>query len=142
MPVEPVGAVEFRWPVRVYWEDTDAGGIVYHASYLRFMERARTEWLRAEGFAQQRLRDEHGMLFTVARLSIEYRAPARYDDLLEVGVRIDRARRASLDLEQTVYRDDGRLMASANVRVACLDATTLRPCPMPRPLRSELQREP
>ena len=138
MAAEPALAEGFRWPVRVYWEDTDAGGIVYHASYLRFMERARTEWLRAEGFEQQRLRDEDGILFTVTRLSIEYRAPGRYDDRLEVGVRIARARRASLDLEQAVEHEDGRLLASAEVRVACLDAASLRPRALPPLLRSEL----
>ncbi|MCB1281644.1 MAG: tol-pal system-associated acyl-CoA thioesterase [Salinibacterium sp.] len=136
-----VSGAAHRFPVRVYYEDTDAGGIVYHASYLRFMERARTEWLRAEGFEQQRLRDEHGLMFTVSRLCIDYRLPAVYDDRLEVGVKIARARRASLDLAQDVYREDGRLMASANVQVACLNATTMRPCPMPRPLRSELERD-
>ncbi len=142
MPVEDDSAQSFVWPVRVYWEDTDAGGIVYHASYLRFMERARTEWLRHGGFAQQALRDEHGVLFTVARLCIDYRVPARYDDSLRVGVRIARARRASLELAQTICREDGLLLARADVRVACIDATTLRPRPMPRPLRSELDRDP
>lgn len=137
MAAEPVPGQEFRWPVRVYWEDTDAGGIVYHASYLRFMERARTEWLRAAGFEQQRLRDEQGIQFTVTRLAIEYRSPGRYDDRLQVGVRLARARRASLDLEQTVQREDGPLLASAAVRVACLDAASLRPRALPPHLRSE-----
>jgi len=142
MPVEPAAATDFVWPVRVYWEDTDAGGIVYHASHLRFMERARTEWLRACGYAQQRLREEHGLLFTVARLCIDYRVPGQYDDRLRVGVRIARARRASLDLAQTICREDGLLLASAQVRVACIDAISLRPRPLPLSLRSELQRDP
>jgi len=139
MVAESTAGEGFCWPVRVYWEDTDAGGIVYHASYLRFMERARTEWLRAAGFGQQRLRDEDGVMFTVARLAIEYRAPGRYDDLLEVGVRLARARRASLDLAQAVQHEDGRLLASAEVTVACLDAASLRPCGLPSTLRSELR---
>ena len=138
MAAEAMLREDFRWPVRVYWEDTDAGGIVYHASYLRFMERARTEWLRAEGFGQQRLRDEDGILFTVTRLAIEYRAPARYDDRLQVGVRIARARRASLHLQQAVQHEDGRLLASAEVQVACLDAASMRPRALPPLLRSEL----
>src|SRR5690606_31315718 len=74
----------FSWPVRVYWEDTDGGGIVYYANYLRFLERARTEWLRSLGFSQQRLATEAGIIFTVVNLSVEYRRPARLDDELEV----------------------------------------------------------
>ena len=142
MPAETPAEGGFLWPVRVYWEDTDAGGIIYHASHLRFMERARTEWLRHSGFEQQKLRDEHGLLFTVARLCIDYRRPGRYDDCLQVSVRIARARRASLDLAQTICREDGLLLARADVQVACIDATSLRLRPMPPSLRSELYRDP
>jgi acyl-CoA thioester hydrolase len=124
----------FAWPVRVYWEDTDGGGIVYYANYLRFLERARTEWLRQLGFSQQRLLGEAGILFTVVSLEIEYRAPARLDDELEVTCEPQPQGAASLRFAQSIYRRAaaGReLLAAASVRVACLDARTLRPRRLP-----------
>jgi acyl-CoA thioester hydrolase len=124
----------FAWPVRVYWEDTDGGGIVYYASYLRFLERARTEWLRRLGCSQQRLLGEAGIQFTVVSLEIEYRAPARLDDELEVSCEPQPQGPASLRFAQCIYRRaaGGReLLAEANVRVACLDARTLRPRRLP-----------
>jgi acyl-CoA thioester hydrolase len=125
---------DFAWPARVYWEDTDGGGIVYYANYLRFLERARTEWLRQLGFSQQRLFGEAGILFTVVSLEIEYRAPARLDDELEVTCEPQPQGPASLRFSQCVYRRAaaGReLLVEASVRVACLDARTLRPRRLP-----------
>lgn len=142
MTAERRPAREFTWPVRVYWEDTDAGGIVYHASFLRFMERARTEWLRAAGFEQQGLRAEDGVMLVVARMSISFSAPGRYDDQLRVGVRMARPGRASLDLEQWVRRFDGADLCRAEVRVACVDAVSLRPRALPYRVRSEFARDP
>jgi len=124
----------FLWPVRVYWEDTDGGGIVYYANYLRFLERARTEWLRQRGFSQQRLQREAGILFTVVSLEIEYRAPARLDDELEISCQPEPLGPASLRFAQAIYRVAGAeraLLAEAGVRVACLDAGTLRPRRLP-----------
>jgi acyl-CoA thioester hydrolase len=125
----------FFWPARVYWEDTDGGGIVYYANYLRFLERARTEWLRQLGHSQQRLVREEGVLFTVVSLEIEYRAPARLDDELEVSCEPRPAGAASLRFAQCVYRRapgaERELLAEASVRVACLDARTLRPRRLP-----------
>ena len=125
----------FSWPSRVYWEDTDAGGIVYYANYLRFLERARTEWLRERGFSQQRLQREEGILFTVVSLEIEYRAPARLDDELEISCEPRLEGPASLRFAQRIYRRtpgaERELLAEANVRVACLDARTLRPRRLP-----------
>ena len=125
----------FCWPARVYWEDTDGGGIVYYANYLRFLERARTEWLRQRGFSQQRLAHEEGILFTVVSLEIEYRAPARLDDELEVSCEPRPEGPASLRFGQRIYRRTaapGReLLAEASVRVACLDARTMRPRRLP-----------
>jgi acyl-CoA thioester hydrolase len=125
----------FLWPARVYWEDTDGGGIVYYANYLRFLERARTEWLRQLGHSQQRLVREEGILFTVVSLEIEYRAPARLDDELEVSCEPHPQGPASLRFAQCVYRraaGAGReLLAEASVRVACLDARTMRPRRLP-----------
>jgi len=125
----------FAWPARVYWEDTDGGGIVYYANYLRFLERARTEWLRQRGFSQQRLLAEAGILFAVVSLEIEYRAPARLDDELEVTCGPEPQGPASLRFAQRIYRrasgGAAELLVEANVRVACLDARTLRPRRLP-----------
>lgn len=123
-------AVPFRLELRVYWEDTDAGGIVYHANYLRFMERARTDWLRALGIAQQRLRDSGGLLFVVSDIELHLHHPARLDDLLGVTVSVTSAGRASLWLAQQVFRQD-QMLCTGRVRVACVDATTLRPQRLP-----------
>ena len=129
----------FSWPARVYWEDTDAGGIVYYANYLRFLERARTEWLRQRGFSQQRLQREEGMLFTVVSLEIEYRAPARLDDELEVSCEPQPQGPATLRFAQRIHRRAAagarELVVEASVRVACLDAHTLRPRRLPTFLR-------
>jgi acyl-CoA thioester hydrolase len=116
---------EFRWPVRVYYEDTDAGGVVYHTGYIRYFERARTEWLRALGYSQQRLSQEEGVLFTVVDLAIRFRRPARLDDLLEVVTRAEPAG-ASVRFTQAVHGADGAVLAEGEVRVACVDAGTFR----------------
>ncbi len=134
---EPSAA--FRWLVRVYFEDTDAGGVVYHATYLHFMERARTEWLRALGFEQDRLRADQGVLFVVRRMGIEYRGAARFNDLLVVTSRLSGQGRASLDFEQTVLREaDGSLCCRASVNVACVDAERMRPTRMPQGILAAL----
>ena len=101
-PVDPV----FSWPTRVYWEDTDAGGVVYHAQYLAFLERARTEWLRARGKGQELLRAEHDLVFAVRAMRIDFRNPARLDDALRVTVALRECRRASLVLVQSVRRGE------------------------------------
>ena len=115
-----MGSEEFNWPVRVYYEDTDSSGIVYHASYLRFMERARTEWLRSLGFGLPELRDEQEVLFTVSRLRIDYLQPARFNDMLDVSLRLTRLGGASLLLEQTVCRTSGELLCRAEVRLSLI----------------------
>ena len=120
----------FNWPVRVYFEDTDSGGIVYYASYLRFMERARTEWLRGRGIDVEGLAREDRVLFAVRSLKLDYRHPARLSDALRVSVILERARRASLELWQEVIREDQSLCAG-HLRLACLDADTLRPRKIP-----------
>lgn len=127
----------FRFPVRVYWEDTDGAGIVYYASYLRFLERARTEWLRSLGHSQQQLARESGIVFTVVSLAVEYRAPARLDDELEVTCEPRPEGAASVSFAQRIYRaartgsDAARPLLEAKVRVACVDARTLRPQRLP-----------
>jgi len=131
----------FHWPARVYYEDTDAAGIVYYASYLKFMERARTEWLRSLGFNQERLRLEHGIIFAVTRLQQHFRRPARLDDELSISVTLRRLARASFDLQQQVLRAGGEHLGDAEVRIACLDAAACKPRKIPSFLLTELQRE-
>ena len=122
----------FTWRVRVYYEDTDASGVVYHAAYLRFLERARTEWLRALGQGQERLRLDTGIAFTVANLEIDFVKPARLDDDLDVTVDVELVRGASLKLNQTVLRrSDATLLTRARVRVGCVEAASFKPCPSP-----------
>ncbi len=123
----------FSWPIRVYYEDTDLSGVVYHASYLRFLERARTEWLRALGFSQERLKDELGVVFTVAGLEIDFLRPARLDDALEATVELDGRKRASLNFVQTLRRVDdvNTVLTRARVRAACVAMDTFRPCALP-----------
>lgn len=130
----------FELPVRVYYEDTDAGGVVYYANYLRFLERARTDWLRALGFEQQRLMDERGILFAVRKVEIDYVAPARLDDALVVDAAIARQSRVSLVFHQHVRRD-GQVLADARVQVVCLDARTFRPAAIPADLRERLEQD-
>ena len=120
----------FVWPVRVYWEDTDAGGVVYYANYLKFLERARSEWLRSLGFEQDTLRDEDGVVFVVRRVEIDYLAPARFNDALEVSVTLAEPGRASLAVEQTIRRGPTRL-ATARVKLACVDAVKFKPARIP-----------
>jgi len=123
----------FVWPVRVYWEDTDAGGVVYYANYLKFMERARSEWLRAFGFEQDVLRDERGVVFVVRRVEIDYLSPARFNEQLEVSVMLHEAGRASLSVRQELMRGTTRL-AEAVVTLACVDAARFKPVKIPEPL--------
>ncbi|HAO33610.1 MAG TPA: tol-pal system-associated acyl-CoA thioesterase [Candidatus Competibacter sp.] len=128
--------VMFVWPVRVYYEDTDSGGVVYYANYLKFMERARTEWLRARGFEQDALLQEQRLLFAVRSLSVDYRRPARFNDVLAVSARLIEASGASFLFEQTIQRDVSTdILCSARVKVACIDAETFRARRIPRHLR-------
>ncbi len=120
----------FTHALRVYWEDTDAGGVVFYANYLKFFERARTEWLRALGHSQQRLRDETGAIFVVSDTAVRYLSPARLDDLLSVSVEVREAGRATLLIAQQAWRGDA-LLAEGTIRIACVDATSLRPRRIP-----------
>ncbi len=125
----------FAFPVRVYWEDTDAGGVVYHARYLHFFERARTEWLRAAGIGQGELKAGEGVVFVVHAMDIRFNAPARLDDLLTATVVPLERRSASFIVAQTLKREpEARALVEARVRVACLDAAAFRPRPIPEHL--------
>jgi acyl-CoA thioester hydrolase len=120
----------FRWPVRVYYEDTDAAGVVYYANYLRYLERARTEWLASLGLTLTALEREHGVVLVVHRLTIEYRQPARLYDALEVTVGLAAGGRSRLVAVQEVFRGEERLVR-AQVTLACLESATWRPTRIP-----------
>ncbi len=129
----------FRWPVRVYYEDTDAGGVVYYANYLRFLERARTEWLRHLGYEQDELAEREGVVFVVRRVELDYRSPARFNDHLEVTVELIARGGASLGFRQEIRRpSDGQVCCSGRVEIACVGATSLRPSRIPPRLLAEI----
>lgn len=132
---------DFIWPVRVFYEDTDSTGLVYHASFLRFMERARTEWLRSFGFELPALRQQYNVLFTVSRLQIDYLMPARFNDMLDVGVGLSRLGGASFMLDQGIRRESKELLCQGTVRIACVDAESMRPRSIPQSICSELKRD-
>jgi len=129
-------AEQFSWPVRVYYEDTDAGGIVYYGNYLKFMERARTEWLRSRGIDVARLADTDRLMFTVRAITLEFLKPARLSDNLDVSVAVGRMRKVSVELEQVVVRA-GDVLCTGQVRLACVDVDTLRPKAVPKTLVGE-----
>lgn len=130
--------VVFRWPVRVYYEDTDSGGVVYYANYLRFLERARTEWLRSMGFEQEKLAKEAGLVFAVSRIDVQFLAPARLDDLLLVTITLAKQGRASLHLIQEIgHEGRGQVLVKAQVRIGMLNRH-FRPTGMPPSLLAKL----
>lgn len=136
---------QFHWPVRVYWEDTDAGGIVFYANYLKFFERARTEWLRALGIGQQSLREQVGGMFVVTATQVKYHRPARLDDVLSVSARVLEAGRASLTIEQTAHLQvaptvgTSPLLCEGIIRIGWVDVSTLRPQRIPSAVLDALQ---
>jgi acyl-CoA thioester hydrolase len=131
----------FRWPVRVYYEDTDAGGVVYHASYLRFFERARTEFLRSLGFEQDELRTRYGILFVVRSIQIDYVKAARFNEMLWVFTQVEQLKSASFNFKQLATRQDDELVCEARVRVVCLLAETFRPTAIPDFLLQRLKND-
>jgi acyl-CoA thioester hydrolase len=128
----------FTWPVRVYVEDTDFGGVVFYANYLKYFERARSELLRAMGIGQQFMVETHGVIFVVNHVSVDYRAPARMDDELFATARPKKIGRASIDFIQEIYRGD-ELLVSAEVGVACVGVASMRPQAMPEFMRAKLR---
>jgi len=129
----------FEWPVRVYYEDTDAQGVVYYANYFRFLERARTEWLRSLGVDMVALMDEERRIFVVAEVQVRFAAPARLNDQLTVTARLKKLTRVTFDIEQKIYRGDldGELLIDGTVKAAYLDADTMRPKRIPLSLFGE-----
>ncbi|WP_079418681.1 tol-pal system-associated acyl-CoA thioesterase [Thiomonas intermedia] len=142
---QPSCIAVFHWPVRVYWEDTDAGGIVYYANYLKFFERARTEWLRSLGLAQSELAAQAGLVFVVAEVHLRYAAPAKLDDVLQVQLRVSDIGTASLSVIQQAWRCDAQgcatqLLCEATVRVGCVSAAAMRPARMPKDVHERVIR--
>lgn len=125
--------MNFKWPTRVYYEDTDSGGVVYYANYLKFMERARTEFLRHFGVEQDALIKNENIIFAVRHIDIDYHKPAHFNELLTVTARVIECRKASMVFEQTILRDsDQQLLCSGRVRIASLHAESLKPCKIPQ----------
>lgn len=131
---------EFNWPVRVYYEDTDSGGVVYYANYLKFMERARSEWLRSFGIQQDALRDQFGVIFAVRQVQIDYLLPAKFNDELVVSAKVLRKGKASITFEQRVMCTN-EILAEANIKIACLDADLFKPVSMPTQIIENLSGE-
>ncbi|WLT06265.1 tol-pal system-associated acyl-CoA thioesterase [Gilliamella apis] len=128
---------QFNWNARVYYEDTDAGGVVYHARYLAFFERARTEMLRQLDISQQKLLQE-GIAFVVKKMDISYDFPARLDDMLSVSTKIEQIRKASIIFKQTILNQNKQIISSADVVIACVNMTKMKPCALPKSLFLEL----
>jgi acyl-CoA thioester hydrolase len=139
----PASAPVFRLALRVYWEDTDAAGIVFYANFLKFFERARTEWLRSKGYSQEQLRSERGTGFIVTDASVSYHRPARLDDLLDVTVALPRVGQASLQIAQQASRivPDGtnELLADGTIRIGCVELGTYRPRRIPTEILESIQ---
>lgn len=128
---------EFLWPIRIYYEDTDAGGVVYHTNYIKFMERARTEWLRHLGFEQDELRNKDGVIFAVRSVQIDYFSPAKFNDELTVSSKVIKFGKASITIEQEVRRKEN-ILCEGIIKVAMLDSEKFRPKAMPTRLYEKL----
>lgn len=130
----------FVWPIRIYYEDTDVSGVVYHANYLRYFERARTEWLRSLGFSQERLMQELDVAFTIASVKVNFRMPARLDDELLVHLEVIRAGKASLVFSEKLVTKDGEtILADGEFRTACVQASNFKPVAMPSSVLEEIK---
>jgi acyl-CoA thioester hydrolase len=127
----------FTWPVRVYYEDTDSGGVVYHSNYLNFMERARTEWLRSLGFVQTELRRTQGVIFVVREIGIKYHLPARFNDELQVHTELAGVGRSLLRFRQTIVLGN-EILTEAEVQVVCIDAERFKPVALPSSIREKI----
>ena len=130
---------EFSATMHIYWEDTDAAGIVFYANYLKFFERARTEWLRGLGFGQEQLRSDAGIAFVVSETRLRYRRPARLDDVIDVSVAVIHLGQASLEIAQEARRA-GELLADGTIRIGCVELGTFRPCRIPNEIRLSIHR--
>jgi len=132
---------EFNWPIRVYYEDTDSAGVVYHSNYLRFMERARTEWLRHLGYSHNRLSEEENLVFVVSSMNIDFKKPAYFDELLNVTSRITKLSGSSLVFEQIVINEAEETKCRADIYIACVDTITFKPKRIPAAIRAEFNHD-
>ena len=130
----------FNWSVRVYYEDTDAAGLVYHSNYLKFLERARSEYLRHLGYTHQQLADQEDLVFVVSNINIHYKKPARFDDMLDVGTSIKKINAASFSFLQTIHRDNEEI-CHADVEIVCLDKTSYQPKRIPASMRTQFNHD-
>ncbi len=133
MPLEAISP-KFTWSIRVYYEDTDAGGVVFYANYLKFFERARTEWLRAADIGQHALAESHGLMFVVKSTAVDYHAPAKLDDELKLTVTVERLGRASVQFVQEAWRVSEtakKLLTTGRIKVGCVDTAAFRPGAIP-----------
>ena len=128
----------FNWPVRVYYEDTDAGGVVYHSNYLNFMERARTEWLRALGFEQPQLRADLGVIIVVHSMQVEFKSPAYFNDMLDIHCKLTKIGHGSIEMEQVIMRGQ-HLLIKAQVKLAFVNAETFKPLGIPAVIKAAMQ---
>lgn len=128
----------FDWPIRVYYEDTDSGGVVYHSNYLNFMERARTEWLRALGFEQTHLKDDLNIIFVVHSMNIQFKSPALFNDMLNVQSKVAKIGHGSIEFLQTILRDQ-QVLIEATVKVACVQASVFKPVAIPAIIKDAIQ---
>lgn len=128
----------FSWPVRVYYEDTDSGGVVYYANYLKFLERARTEWLRALGFEQTELLRDYNVLFVVRRVEVDYLRPARFDEALVVTVKVHGMGRSWMELDQAAIRD-AEALVTARVKIVCVNGQSFRPVGIPPAIKEKME---
>lgn len=130
--------VNFSWPVRVYYEDTDAGGVVYYANYLKYLERARTEFLRKLGFEQDQLASNHDIIFIVRKVTIDYLKPATFNELLQVSARISGLRKASMLFQQAIMNQKEECLCLAEIKIACINQSTMKPVVIPEFITMEL----
>ena len=128
----------FDWPIRVYYEDTDSGGVVYHSNYLNFMERARTEWLRALGFEQTHMKDDLNVIFVVHSMNIQFKRPALFNDMLNVQSKVAKVGHGSIEFLQTILRDQ-QVLIEATVKVACVQASVFKPVAIPAIIKDSIQ---
>lgn len=127
----------FNWPIRVYYEDTDAGGVVYHSNYLNFMERARTEWLRALGFEQPELKDNFGVIIVVHSMTVAFKRPAMFNDVLEVACEVLKIGHGSIEMGQKITRQ-GELLIEAQVKAAFVNAANFKPVGIPASIKQAM----
>ncbi|MFV1983199.1 MAG: tol-pal system-associated acyl-CoA thioesterase [Thiohalomonadales bacterium] len=130
---------EFNWPIRIYYEDTDSGGVVYYANYLKFMERARTEWLRSLSIEQDELIQETGVIFAVRKVAIEYKIAARFNDLLMITTNVAKVSGASVELRQIITKDEKSIViCEATTKIVSIEAKKFKPCALPEKLKNKI----